>query len=67
MFMFRYYQTFDFKSNTAVWVLRVLFPEEIDRDTRNCWLFGPWAVRAAAHGDVNMGLYLLLRLLLVVN
>ena len=30
--MFRCSQTFDFKSNTAVWVLRVLFPEEIGRD-----------------------------------
>ena len=36
-------------------VVRVLFPEEIDRDyARNCRLFGPWAVQAVAPWRVDV-------------
>ena len=59
--MFRYNQIFDFR---YCFVLRVLFPEEIDHDNSQLpvvrRLFGPWAVRAVVYGDVWMCLYLLL-------
>ena len=55
--MFRYKithnQMFDLK---YCFVLRVLFPEEIDRNYSQLpvvrRLFGPWAVRAVVYGDV---------------
>ena len=51
--MITHNQIFDFK---YCFVLRVLFPEENDRDCSQLpvvrRLFGPWAARAVIYGDV---------------
>ena len=47
--MFRHNQMFEFKYCFALGV-----PKKSIATTRNCRLFGPWAVRAVVYGDVDV-------------